>query len=112
MTTTPDLRSAVLDSEHVGDIRGALGTIRVDDAGPRQGLSATLKTLLAIVGPGLIVMIGDNDAGAFATYGQAGQNYGTRLMWTLLLLVPVLYVNQEMVLRLGSVTGVDRKSVV
>jgi hypothetical protein len=37
---------------------------------------------------------------------RAGQNYGTTLLWTLLLLVPVLYVNQEMVLRLGAVTGV------
>ncbi len=32
----------------------------------------------AAVGPGLIVMVGDNDVGAFATYGQAGQDYGTR----------------------------------
>ncbi|WP_433444270.1 hypothetical protein [Nonomuraea sp. CA-141351] len=44
-----------------------------------------LKTLLAIIGPGLIVMAGDNDAGAFAIYGQAGQDYGTTLLWTLLL---------------------------
>jgi Mn2+/Fe2+ NRAMP family transporter len=112
--TTVDLRntSAVLDSEHVGDIRGALGTIRLDDTGPRSGRSATLKTLLAVVGPGLIVMVGDNDAGAFATYGQAGQNYGTRLLWTLLLLVPVLYVNQEMVLRLGAVTGVGHARLI
>jgi NRAMP (natural resistance-associated macrophage protein)-like metal ion transporter len=111
MTTTAD-RSAVLDSQHAGDIRGALGTIRLDDATPRRGRSAQLKTLLAIVGPGLIVMIGDNDAGAFATYGQAGQNYGTRLLWTLLLLVPVLYVNQEMVLRLGAVTGVGHARLI
>jgi NRAMP (natural resistance-associated macrophage protein)-like metal ion transporter len=68
--------------------------------------------LLAIIGPGLIVMVGDNDAGAFATYGQAGQNYGTRLLWTLLLLVPVLYVNQEMVLRLGAVTGVGHARLI
>ena len=45
-------------------------------------------------------MVGDNDAGAFSTYTQASQDYGTTLLWTLLL-VPVLYVNQEMVLRLG-----------
>jgi Mn2+/Fe2+ NRAMP family transporter len=102
---------AVLDPEHVGDIRGALGTIRHDDTSPRHG-SAVLKTLLAIVGPGLIVMVGDNDAGAFATYGQAGQNYGTRLLWTLLLLVPVLYVNQEMVVRLGAVTGVGHARLI
>jgi NRAMP (natural resistance-associated macrophage protein)-like metal ion transporter len=105
-------RNAVLDSEHVGDIRGALGTIRLDDVAARRGRSAHLKTLLAIVGPGLIVMVGDNDAGAFATYGQAGQNYGTRLLWTLLLLVPVLYVNQEMVLRLGAVTGVGHARLI
>src|SRR6202050_127593 len=112
MTQTLERRSAVLDSQHAGDIRGALGTIRLDDTSPRRGLSAQLKTLLAIVGPGLIVMVGDNDAGAFATYGQAGQNYGTRLLWTLLLLVPVLYVNQEMVLRLGAVTGVGHARLI
>jgi hypothetical protein len=39
-----------------------------------SGLTARLKTLLAIVGPGLIVVVGDNDAGAFGTYTQAGQN--------------------------------------
>jgi NRAMP (natural resistance-associated macrophage protein)-like metal ion transporter len=105
-------RTAVLDEAHLGDIRGALGTIGADDLAPRAGLSAKLKTLLAIVGPGLIVMCGDNDAGAFSTYGQAGQNYGTRLLWTLLLLVPVLYVNQEMVLRLGAVTGVGHARLI
>jgi Mn2+/Fe2+ NRAMP family transporter len=112
MTSAVEYRGAVLDSEHVGDIRGALGTIRLDDTAPRRGLSRKAKTLLAIVGPGLIVMVGDNDAGAFATYGQAGQNYGTRLLWTLLLLVPVLYVNQEMVLRLGAVTGVGHARLI
>jgi Mn2+/Fe2+ NRAMP family transporter len=105
-------RTAVPDEVHVGDIRGALGTISADDHAPRAGLSAKFKTLLAIVGPGLIVMCGDNDAGAFSTYGQAGQNYGTRLLWTLLLLVPVLYVNQEMVLRLGAVTGVGHARLI
>jgi Mn2+/Fe2+ NRAMP family transporter len=104
--------SAVLDDAHVGDIRGALGTIRVGDTATRSTMSARLKTLLAIVGPGLIVMVGDNDAGAFSTYGQAGQDYGTRLLWTLLLLVPVLYVNQEMVLRLGAVTGVGHARLI
>jgi Mn2+/Fe2+ NRAMP family transporter len=105
-------RSAVLDDAHVGDIRGALGTIRLDDHAARTTLSAKFKTLLAVVGPGLIVMVGDNDAGAFSTYGQAGQVYGTKLLWTLLLLIPVLYVNQEMVLRLGAVTGVGHARLI
>ncbi len=102
----------MLDEAHVGDIRGALGTIRLDDHGARTTLSAKFKTLLAVVGPGLIVMVGDNDAGAFSTYGQAGQVYGTKLLWTLLLLIPVLYVNQEMVLRLGAVTGVGHARLI
>jgi len=109
LPTYPD---AVLDSAHIGDIRGALGTIHKDDIAPRRTLRAKLRTLAAIVGPGLIVMVGDNDAGAFATYTQAGQNYGTALLWTLLLLVPVLYVNQEMVLRLGAVTGVGHARLI
>ncbi|MPQ66814.1 MULTISPECIES: Nramp family divalent metal transporter [unclassified Pseudomonas] len=105
-------QSAVLDSAHIGDIRGAFGTIRHDDVAPRNGWMHRLKTLMAILGPGLIVMVGDNDAGAFSTYGQAGQNYGTLLLWTLALLIPVLYVNQEMVLRLGVVTGVGHARLI
>jgi len=104
--------SAVLDTAHIGDIRGAFGTIRHGDHQPRESLRHRWQTLLAILGPGLIVMVGDNDAGAFGTYTQAGQNYGTALLWTLLLLVPVLYVNQEMVLRLGAVTGVGHARLI
>ncbi len=109
--TTGAAPTAHLDSAHVGDIHGGMGTIRVDAGAPR-GWGAKMKTLVAILGPGLIVMVGDNDAGAFGTYTQAGQNYGTTLLWTLLLLVPVLYVNQEMVVRLGAVTGVGHARLI
>src|SRR5579885_6129 len=116
MTSTDILdaapRAAVLDEAHLGEIRGAFGTIAHGDTAPRSGWRARVKTLLAILGPGLIVMVGDNDAGAFGTYAEAGQNYGTTLLWTLLLLVPVLYVNQEMVLRLGAVTGVGHARLI
>jgi NRAMP (natural resistance-associated macrophage protein)-like metal ion transporter len=105
-------RIAVLDEGHRGDIHGAFGTIRHDDHGPRFDWRERCRTFMAIVGPGLIVMVGDNDAGAFGTYAQAGQNYGTTLLWTLVLLVPVLYVNQEMVLRLGAVTGVGHARLI
>ncbi|MFM0015397.1 divalent metal cation transporter [Paraburkholderia sediminicola] len=105
-------RSAVLDEAHRGDIKGALGTIAHHDTAPRNNWWARIRTLLAILGPGLIVMVGDNDAGAFGTYTQAGQNYGTTLLWTMLLLVPVLFVNQEMVLRLGAVTGVGHARLI
>ncbi len=102
----------VLDDAHIGHIQGAFGTILHGDVAPRETWKHRLATLLAILGPGLIVMVGDNDAGAFATYGQAGQNYGTTLLWTLALLIPVLYVNQEMVLRLGAVTGVGHARLI
>ena len=111
-TSPKTQQSAVLDSAHIGDIEGAFGTIKLDDDTPQRSLSWKVKTLLAIVGPGLIVMVGDNDAGAFGTYTNAGQNYGTDLLWTLLLLIPVLYVNQEMVLRLGAVAGVGHARLI
>ncbi|MDH6708155.1 NRAMP (natural resistance-associated macrophage protein)-like metal ion transporter [Kitasatospora sp. MAA19] len=57
-------------------------------------------------------MVGDNDAGGIATYAQAGQNYGYSLLWVLLLLIPVLVVNQEMVVRLGAVTGVGHARLI
>src|SRR5271166_6295866 len=113
MTATPPARErAVLDSAHVGDIQGAFGTIRQHDTGARRSWRARSLALLAIIGPGLIVMVGDNDAGGVATYSQAGQNYGTSLLWVLLLLIPVLIVNQEMVVRLGAVTGVGHARLI
>jgi Mn2+/Fe2+ NRAMP family transporter len=107
-----DPTSAVLDSAHVGDIVGALGTIARDDTGQGRNWWQRLRMLLVIMGPGLIVMVGDNDAGGVATYSQAGQNYGMALAWTLALLIPVLYVNQEMVLRLGAVSGVGHAKLI
>jgi hypothetical protein len=47
---------AALDEARSGDIRGALGTIRHCDIAPRNGWWARLRTLLAILGPGLIVL--------------------------------------------------------
>jgi Mn2+/Fe2+ NRAMP family transporter len=112
MTTTPRRDRAVLDSAHVGDIQGAFGTLAQHDTGARRSWRARALALLAILGPGLIVMVGDNDAGGVATYSQAGQNYGTSLLWVLLLLIPVLIVNQEMVVRLGAVTGVGHARLI
>jgi NRAMP (natural resistance-associated macrophage protein)-like metal ion transporter len=107
----PPRERAVLDSAHEGDIQGAFGTIG-QYQGAGRGMRARGLALLAIIGPGLIVMVGDNDAGGVATYSQAGQNYGLSLLWVLLLLVPVLLVNQEMVVRLGAVTGVGHARLI
>src|ERR1700756_3113372 len=105
----------VLDSAPTGDIVGAFGRIRRDGTGAYGTFSGRwrrLRTLMVITGPGLIVMVGDNDAGGVATYAQAGQNYGMKLLWTLTMLIPVLYVNQEMVLRLGAVTRVGHARLI
>jgi len=71
----------------------------------RRGLRHRLAHFLVVAGPGLIVMVADNDAGAVSTYTQAGAQYGTSLLWVLLLLLPVTYCVQEMVARLGIATG-------
>jgi len=108
----PDREGAELDDAHIGDIQGAFGTIRQHDLDNRRSWRARILTLLAIMGPGLIVMVGDNDAGGVSTYAQAGQNFGLTLLWTLPLLIPVLIVNQEMVVRLGAVTGVGHARLI
>ena len=59
---------------------------------------------LVIAGPGLVVMVADNDAGGITTYAATGAKYGYHLIWFLLLLVPVAYYVQEMTVRLGAVT--------
>ncbi|MET8953150.1 NRAMP family divalent metal transporter [Streptomyces sp. NPDC004393] len=102
----------MLDEAHLGDIEGALGRIPLEAADSSHSLKRRLLTFLAIVGTGLIVMVGDNDAGGISTYAQAGQNHGYSLLWVLLLLVPVLIVNQEMVVRLGAVTGVGHARLI
>ena len=99
-----DRRNA-LDRAHIGDIEGALGTVRAFDTGPRLSARRKLATLFAVLGPGIVVMVADNDAGTISVFAQAGQNHGMRLLWVLLLLCPALYVTQEMVVRLGAVTG-------
>jgi len=66
---------------------------------------ARALAFLMVFGPGLIVMEADNDAGAVSTYVQAGAQYGTHLLWLLVLLLPITYFVQEMVVRLGIVTG-------
>lgn len=57
-----------------------------------------------IAGPGIVVMVADNDAGGITTYAATGAKYGYSLTWFLLILIPVAYYVQEMTVRLGAVT--------
>jgi Mn2+/Fe2+ NRAMP family transporter len=64
-----------------------------------------LLVFLSVVGPGIITGTADNDAGGVATYSVAGAHYGYQMLWILILITFMLYVTQEMGMRLGVVTG-------
>ncbi len=57
-----------------------------------------------LAGPGIVVMVADNDAGGITTYAATGAKFGYNLIWFLIILVPVAYYVQEMTVRLGAVT--------
>src|SRR3990170_2290381 len=59
---------------------------------------------LSVLGPGIIVMVADNDAGGISTYAVTGSKYGYSLLWIFLILLPMAYFVQEMTVRLGAVT--------
>src|SRR5579864_5498055 len=63
-----------------------------------------MRLYLLIAGPGIIVMVADNDAGGITTYTVTGAQTGFYLIWFLILLGPVAYYVQEMTVRLGAVT--------
>jgi len=67
-------------------------------------LSRRTAILLAVVGPGIITMVADNDAGGISTYAVTGSKYGFNLLWVFFILVPMAYCVQEMTVRLGAVT--------
>jgi Mn2+/Fe2+ NRAMP family transporter len=64
-----------------------------------------LLIFLAVVGPGIITANVDNDAGGIYTYSVAGAHFGYSLLWTLIPVTIALIVVQEMVARMGVVTG-------
>ncbi len=67
--------------------------------------AASLIRAAAVWGPGLLVMLADTDAGNVVTAAQAGAQWGYRLLPLVLLLIPMLYLVQELTVRLGVHTG-------
>jgi Mn2+/Fe2+ NRAMP family transporter len=63
-----------------------------------------IQLFFIISGPGIIVMLADNDAGGITTYAATGSKYGYGLIWFLVILGPVAYFIQEMTVRLGAIT--------
>ena len=67
--------------------------------------SSRLARSMAVFGPGLVVMLADTDVGSVITAGQSGVQYGYRLLLQQVILVPILYMVQELTVRLGIFTG-------
>lgn len=64
-----------------------------------------IAVFFAVLGPGFITAVVDNDAGGIFTYSQAGAKYGYLPLWTLIPITVLLIVTQEMCSRMGAVTG-------
>ena len=70
-----------------------------------QRIRYRLAVFFAVLGPGFITAVVDNDAGGLITYSQAGARFGYLPLWTLMPITVVLIVTQEMCSRMGAVTG-------
>src|SRR3954452_11926180 len=60
---------------------------------------------LAVLGPGFITAMVDNDSGGILTYSNAGAKFGYLPLWTMIPITVVLIITQEMCSRMGAVTG-------
>jgi Mn2+/Fe2+ NRAMP family transporter len=63
------------------------------------------RRFFAVAGPGIVVMLADTDAGSVITAAQSGAQWGYSLLLLQVVLIPVLYIVQELTVRLGAVTG-------
>ncbi len=70
-----------------------------------QSAVSQWQRFLAVVGPGLVVMLADTDAGSIITAAQSGAQWGYKLLVVQFILIPILYIVQELTVRLGLVTG-------
>ncbi|MGA9855696.1 MAG: divalent metal cation transporter [Gammaproteobacteria bacterium] len=71
----------------------------------QPGLRTRWVRFAAVVGPGIVVMLADTDAGSIITAAQSGAEWGYRLLLLQAVLIPILYIVQELTVRLGIVTG-------
>src|ERR1700719_4436889 len=71
------------------------------DAAPRHLI---WRRIAVVAGPGVVVMLADTDAGSVITAAQSGAEWGYRLLLLQLILAPILYVVQELTVRLGIIS--------
>ncbi len=96
MSTTPPMDDAQVRAEDQA---------RVTALRESRGLTKRILLLLTLIGPGILVMIADNDAGGVITYAQTGAMYGIGFFIPALIIAGfIAYVVQEMTVRLGAVT--------
>jgi NRAMP (natural resistance-associated macrophage protein)-like metal ion transporter len=77
----------------------------VQASGGSAARKARITRFLAVFGPGLVVMLADTDVGSVITAGQSGVQWGYRLLLLQVILIPILYMVQELTVRLGVLTG-------
>src|SRR6202035_2181873 len=65
----------------------------------------SLKSLFAMLGPGLVTGAADDDPSGIATYSQGGAQFGYALGWTMFLTTPFMIAIQMVSARIGAVTG-------
>src|SRR5450755_3363608 len=75
------------------------------NASPRRPGYLDWRHFALVAGPGLVVMLADTDAGSVITAAQSGAQWGYRLLLLQLILIPILFVVQELTVRLGIVSG-------
>jgi Mn2+/Fe2+ NRAMP family transporter len=89
----------------VHDAPTAKDDIALGDASSYRRRGVLAIGLLAVWGPGLIVMLADTDAGCLITAAQSGTQWGYAMVLPEIVLIPILFMAQEIVVRLGMVTG-------
>lgn len=83
----------------------ALDRLKIYLMRQKHGYFSRLCLLMALIGPGILVMIADNDAGGVITYAQTGSMFGIGFFIPfMIVMLPVAYIVQEMTVRLGAVT--------
>jgi len=77
-----------------------------------MSLRSSFLLFLAVLGPGLVVMFADTDAGSIVLAAQSGAVWGYKLLPLQFLLIPILYFAQELTVRLGIVTGMGHGELI
>ena len=71
----------------------------------KKNTPSTWSLILTVFGPGLVVMLADTDAGSIITAAQSGAEWGYKLLLLQFILMPIVFIAQELTVRLGIYTG-------